>query len=64
MLDEPTSALDEQTRKSVATTLVRAFKGSTLIIVSHTTEFDDLADQIILLQPTTTLTSEVGDVTP
>ena len=63
MLDEPTSALDEQMRASVAATLVKAFEGSTLIVVSHTTEFDDFADDILFLQPDHYFMSERGDTT-
>jgi ABC-type bacteriocin/lantibiotic exporter with double-glycine peptidase domain len=49
LADEPTSALDPLSEERVIETLTRFKESASLIVVSHSTRFLDIADEIILM---------------
>lgn len=50
LLDEPTSALDVDTASSIADTVLKQFRGKTIVSVTHELNFIAGADQIIVME--------------
>lgn len=50
LLDEPTSALDAKTAQAVEETILRLFKGKTILMVTHDMSLLRGMDQIVVLQ--------------
>jgi ATP-binding cassette subfamily B protein len=50
VLDEPTAALDQATAAELRTLLVQLMRGRTMIVITHSLELMDIADQVIMLK--------------
>jgi len=49
LFDEPTSALDAKTAREIQNTILTAFKGKTILMISHDLSLVGTADQIIVV---------------